>query len=183
MRDDDLLHKLLVPWGEDFDDPAHLDLYSDGLFDELLDEGGPKRKRAPALKRVRVRPQCSVDGCTNVGETYGLCKRHSGTTHTKRCSYQDCSNRARGSSGLCISHGGEGPKRCSYQGCSKEARGSSGLCIGHSTYETAVAKAAATGLPAPDTVEAKDAKAKDVKEAKAKAKETREAAKEATDAN
>ena len=149
VRDDDLLRKLLIPWGEDIDDPAHLDLYSDGLFDELLDEGGPKRKRAPALKRVRVRPQCSVDGCTNVGEAYGLCKRHSGTTHIKRCSYQDCSNRA---------------------------RGSSGLCIGHSTYATAVAKAAATGLPAPDTVEAKDAKAKDVKGAEAtKATETAKA--------
>jgi len=63
VRDDDLLHKLLVPWGEDFDDLAHLDLYSDGLFDELLDEGGLKRKRA-RRKSVQGRKQCSEDDCS-----------------------------------------------------------------------------------------------------------------------
>ena len=131
MRDGELLQGPLFPGGAVQDEPDHPDLVveSDGLFELfLLNGGGPKRKRAPRM----VRPQCSEHGCMSQGESYGRCKRHSGKT-AKRTA-----------------------KRCSYQGCETGARGPSGLCIHHSIYETAVVKAAAMGLPAPDTREAKD---------------------------
>jgi len=134
VRDDDVLHMLRLPCGEDFDDLDHLDLSSgsDGLFDLVLfNEGGPKRKRAPGLKQVR--PQCSEESCsTQARGPSGLCSRHSGEkTKHKQCSEESCSAQARGPSGLCSGHGGEKAKRCSYQGCSAQSRGPSGLCSGH----------------------------------------------------
>jgi hypothetical protein len=116
VRDDDLLRKLLIPWGEDIDDPAHLDLYSDGLFDELLDEGGRKRKRAPVLKRVY--PQCSEGGCSALARgASGFCISHGGA-RPKQCSEGGCSALAKGASGFCARHGGARPKQCSEGGCS-----------------------------------------------------------------
>ena len=204
VRDEDLLHKLLVPWGEGFDDPAHLELYSDGLFDELLDEGRLKRKRERP-KRVQVRKQCSEDDCSAVARAAsGLCSRHGGERKQcaedgcrtgargpsgfcihhggekperpkpKQCSKDGCKTGARGSSGFCSRHGGGGAKRCSYQACSSGARGSSGLCIYHGGETPKMGKGSAT--KAKEVKEAKATKAKEAKEVKeAKATEAKEA--------
>jgi hypothetical protein len=99
VRDDDVLHMLRLPCGEDFDDLDHLDLSSgsDGLFDHVLfNEGGPKRKRAPGPKQVR--PQCSEESCSGRSRPpSGLCSRHSGEkTKHKQCSEESCSALARG---------------------------------------------------------------------------------------
>ena len=109
VRDDDVLHMLRLPCGEDFDDLDHLDLSSeyDGLFDHVLfNEGGPKRKRAPGPKQVR--PQCSEESCSGRSRPpSGLCSRHSGEkTKHKQCSEESCSALARRPSSLCARHGG-----------------------------------------------------------------------------
>jgi hypothetical protein len=127
MRDGELLQGPLFPGGAVQDEPDHPDLVVESDgLFELFLLNGGGPKRKRAPRMVR--PQCSEEGCMSQGESYGRCKRHSGKT----------------------------AKRCSYQGCETGARGPSGLCIHHSIYETAVVKAAAMGLPAPDTREAKD---------------------------
>jgi hypothetical protein len=78
------------------------------------------------VKPKRYRKPCEIDGCKSIATSKGLC-----TAHGPRCQYPDgCDNGARGTTLLCITHGGG--QRCLYpDGCGKGARGATSFCIAH----------------------------------------------------
>ncbi|KQJ82950.1 uncharacterized protein LOC100843615 [Brachypodium distachyon] len=56
-------------------------------------------------------------------------EQRSHTRHPKKCRFKGCSKGARGSSGLCIAHGGG--QRCHKPGCHKGAESSTAYCKAH----------------------------------------------------
>ncbi|KDO35670.1 hypothetical protein SPRG_18830 [Saprolegnia parasitica CBS 223.65] len=101
--------------------------YSSGggkSYDSDSSSGGAvKHEHGSGAKQYR-RKNCSVEGCSNLSRSKGLCKAHGGG---RRCSVEGCT-RASQSSSLCIAHGGG--KRCTVEGCTKAAQ-SRGMCKAH----------------------------------------------------
>ncbi|ETW03125.1 hypothetical protein H310_05548 [Aphanomyces invadans] len=83
-----------------------------------------KRETTGSQNKQYRRKNCSIEGCSNLSRSKGLCKAHGGG---RRCSVQGCT-RASQSSSLCIAHGGG--KRCTVEGCTKAAQ-SRGMCKAH----------------------------------------------------
>ncbi|RLN72103.1 hypothetical protein BBJ28_00013836 [Nothophytophthora sp. Chile5] len=80
--------------------------------------------RAPQDRAVRSMKRCSLDGCSSLARSRGLCKAHGGG---KRCQVPGCGLSDQGG-GCCIRHGGG--KRCQVPGCDKSAQ-SRHFCKAH----------------------------------------------------
>ena len=85
---------------------------------------------------VRTKPKwriCSSPNCQRAARgSSGLCMRHGGGL---KCRHDGCTKSSRGVSGLCVLHGGG--KRCVHvdengtMACTSTARGTMGLCVKH----------------------------------------------------
>jgi hypothetical protein len=69
-------------------------------------EGGQRGSLSAkkAVRRVKVRKECEVEGCTTLAASRGLCGKHGGSTK-KECEVEGCTTLA-SSRGLCCKHGG-----------------------------------------------------------------------------
>ena len=72
-----------------------------------------------------VRTQCSVEGCTNQAKVAGVCFRH-GAVRTQ-CSVEGCTSHATVAGRRCQKHGAQ---ECSVEGCTNKVR-SAGVCVRH----------------------------------------------------
>ena len=91
-------------------------------------EGGQRGSLSAkkAVRRVRARKECEVEGCTTLANSRGLCVKHGGSTR-KECEVEGRWHLA--AKGVyCAKHGGR--RYCSVEGCEKYPK-KGGLCIEH----------------------------------------------------
>jgi len=83
-----------------------------------------------ARKKNGSRKICAADGCTNMSQSEGVCKRHGANSEEREvpakvvrkiyeCSVDGCTNHYK-NGGVCIRHGAK-VKRCSSVGCTNQA--------------------------------------------------------------
>lgn len=95
---------------------------------QLVDEGSTSSswKSRPPLLTLEINPplpKCS----TSTTSGFEAPRRRNASTRT--CNFEGCVRGARGSSGLCIAHGGG--RRCQRDGCQKGAEGKTVFCKAH----------------------------------------------------
>ena len=91
-------------------------------------EGGQRGSLSAkkAVRRVKVKKPCEVEGCTTPAQSKGLCVKHGGGTK-KPCEVEGCWHLAQ-KGVYCAKHGGR--YCCSVEGCEKYPR-KGGLCKKH----------------------------------------------------
>ncbi|CAA2961929.1 Hypothetical predicted protein [Olea europaea subsp. europaea] len=117
-----------------------------------LDQGHYRDNPTSATLNVVSTPAATP--CSVAGASGSVTKQQQRRTAVKTCRFEGCIKGARGSSGLCIAHGGGrrcqregcqkgaegrtvfckahgGGRRCQYLGCTKSAEGGTEYCIGH----------------------------------------------------
>jgi hypothetical protein len=103
----------------------HIECSVEGCSRKAADNGKCKREHGG-------RNHCSQDGCTNALVKGGVCIKHGAKKIRKICSYDGCTNNARGKDGVCIRHGAVVKKRkkCSNDECTNQSK-KRGLCTKH----------------------------------------------------
>ena len=79
-------------------------------------------------KEVRSLSSCSHEGCTNLAQRGGICRKHGGKQIRKTCSNEGCAAIAH-KGGVCIRHGAKA-KTCCRDGCTNNAK-IGGVCCRH----------------------------------------------------
>eukprot|EP00984_Skeletonema_dohrnii_P021026 scaffold10402_cov64-Skeletonema_dohrnii-CCMP3373.AAC.2 len=91
-------------------------------LDSSMKDGRPVEKVA----KKRRKNECSANGCTNLSQIGGVCRRHG--AKVKLCSSEGCTNKAH-KGGVCVRHGAK-VKRCRSEGCTNQAK-IGGVCTRH----------------------------------------------------
>ncbi|VAH48438.1 unnamed protein product [Triticum turgidum subsp. durum] len=87
------------------------------------------------IQHLQLSPEPSATTETSFGVSSDVVtgattsEQRSHPRHPKKCRFKGCSKGGRGSSGLCIAHGGG--QRCAAPGCTKSARGRTDCCVKH----------------------------------------------------
>jgi len=98
-------------------------------------ESSEHESAATAVKRKRINPKCSVDGCDNQVQNRGLCIKHGAKKYKYTCKHEGCHNCARNGFEVCIKHGAtvKPRKKCEREGCNNNAQ-RLGVCKRHGAY-------------------------------------------------
>ena len=79
----------------------------------------------------RRRRLCTAEGCTNIVNCKGVCRRHGAKIKYKLCSSEGCAKHVQ-EGGVCIRHGTK-VKRCSKERCTNTVV-KGGVCSRHGAY-------------------------------------------------